>query len=265
MNTLEKRLVEHTKKLIDNHSASGIKAEFEAEGTRFDELLRLKEIALRAGLGITLKIGGAEDVWGILQARDAGVSAIVAPMVESAYALSKFLAAAKKHIPDDERMDILLAVNVETSLAHQNLNAMLELGANDGLGAVTLGRVDMAGSLGIGRGAENSEAMNKVAMDVCTRSKLAGFMMTMGGSIDAGAYPIIRRLVEQKVLDRFETRKIIFELSAISDENKYLAAVREAHRFELLWLEIKSDRYRKMADEDWDRIPMLRRRVEGER
>ena len=41
MNTLEKRMIEQLCDLRENHHVVGVKAEFEAEGTRMEEALRL--------------------------------------------------------------------------------------------------------------------------------------------------------------------------------------------------------------------------------
>ena len=58
MNAHEKKMVEILKDLRDNHGVTEVKAEFESEGTRLNELMRLKDVALTAGLNIALKIGG---------------------------------------------------------------------------------------------------------------------------------------------------------------------------------------------------------------
>lgn len=70
--------------------------------------------------------------------------------------------------------------------------------------------------------------------------------------------PFIRRL-GSGLLDRFETRKVIFE-TANALENDVEQAIEKAVTFELLWLECKQDHYQRMSDEDTDRLRMLRAR-----
>ena len=67
-----------------------VKAEFEAEGTRMEELMRLKDVTCAVGLPIVMKIGGAESVTDVYHCLSVGVASIVAPMVETPYALYKY-------------------------------------------------------------------------------------------------------------------------------------------------------------------------------
>ena len=62
MNNLEKKMLDTLIDLRENHHVVGVKAEFEAEGTRLEEALRLKEVVTKAGLDLTIKIGGCEAV-----------------------------------------------------------------------------------------------------------------------------------------------------------------------------------------------------------
>ena len=79
MNKIEREMAEVLTDLRKNHHVVGVKAEFEAEGTRLEEAMRLKEVISAAGLGLTLKIGGCEAIRDMYEARLLGVSKIFFP------------------------------------------------------------------------------------------------------------------------------------------------------------------------------------------
>lgn len=258
LNPLEKKMVELLLDLRDNYGAIGIKAEFESEGTRLNELIRLRDIVSRCDLGIMLKTGGPEAVRDILDAQIVGVAGLVAPMVESEYALKKYLQAVLKFIPEELRAELAVAVNIETRQACANFPAMLELPEIKALNFVTIGRVDLSGSMKLGREEINSEAVFAITRAVLEKAKNAGLKTAMGGAISAQAIPFIEKLLADNLLDRFETRKVIFSAPAgIASARESLA---KANQFELLWLQNKADGYTVIAREDKERIGMLQSR-----
>lgn len=260
MNLKQRGLVDLLRKMRDLYGVIAVKAEFEAEGTCFDELVRLKNVAVRAGLDFFLKIGGPEDVWGIIQARTVGVSHIVAPMVESAYGLSKFLDAARKFIPSDELEELTLGINVETAAAVRDLDAILQVGAMGRLHSVTVGRVDLVGSLGLDRKAINSDKVSEIVEEICRKAKDAHIRATLGGGIEKESYGLLSALMSQNLLALFETRKIVFSQLPHSIA-KYEEAVTDAHRFELGWYESECDWHRPIIQKDEKRIPLLQKRI----
>lgn len=243
----------------DRFGVVATKAEFEAEGTRTDELLRLLEIANRANVDIALKIGGCEAIRDMLEAKQFGVRYIIAPMVETPYALSKYVAAKDKVFSAEEREDVSFLFNLETTTTFENLDAMLDVAVSEpGCNGVVFGRVDFSCSMGVGRdGIESEDVTNavEVASKACLKRNLD---FVVGGAVSIAAFDNLQR-VKSIHLDRFETRKIVFSSSALELPD-LSQALRQAVHFELLWLLNKREYYGLMHREDQARIEMLESR-----
>lgn len=260
MNELERKMVQQLQDLRENHHVIGVKAEFEAEGTRLEEAVRLKEVISAAGLKLTMKVGGCEALRDMYEARVIGVERVVAPMVESPYALHKFLAAAKLAFPQSERDDVKFCVNVETAAGFDCFDAMLGLPEIDELDGVVLGRVDMCGSLGLTRDDVNSPQVCEIARQLFSKAKARGLECAVGGGVGAEALEFMRDL-EIGLLDRYETRKVVFGCPGGlgPDAGK---GILKAVGFELMWLKNKRDFYGCIFEEDRARIEMLQCRYD---
>jgi 4-hydroxy-2-oxoheptanedioate aldolase len=257
VNELERKMVEQLQDLRENHDVVGVKAEFEAEGTRIEEAMRLKDVVSSAGLRLTMKVGGGEALRDMYEARVIGVERVVGPMIESAYALHKFLGAVNQAFPDSERHDVQIAANIETITAAENFDSMLELPEIGELDGVVLGRVDMVGSLGLSREDVNSDRILDLARQVFQTAKAKGLECAVGGGVAKEGLPFMRGLGE--LLDRYETRKVIFACPAALDDDAE-AGILKAVGFELMWLKNKRDFYGGIFEEDRARIEMLEAR-----
>jgi 4-hydroxy-2-oxoheptanedioate aldolase len=260
MNQLERKMVETLLDLRENHHVVGVKAEFEAEGTRLEEAMRLKEVISAAGLGLTMKIGGCEALRDMYEARVIGVERVVGPMIESAYALQKFLAAAKLVFPESERDEVQFCVNVETAAGVDCFDAMLALPEIDLLGGVVLGRVDMTGSLGMARDDVNSPRIFEITRGVFEKAKAKGMECAVGGGVGGEALEFLRNL-GAGFLDRYETRKVVFGCPGGLGPNAD-KGILKAVGFELMWLKNKRDFYGCIFEEDRTRIDMLQSRYD---
>lgn len=258
MNNLEKKMVDVLKNLKDEHYVFGVKAEFEAEGTRLEEALRLKEVITKAGLDLTIKIGGCEALKDMYDARSIGVTRIVAPMIETPYALKKYLQASKLVFPKEERENIDFLINIETIDGYNNFDRMLQLPEISDLDGIVLGRVDMTGSLGMSREDINSDAMFDIAHNLLTKAKKHSLDCVIGGGVSQYSLPFFRKL-PAGFLDRYETRKIIFKCPEALEENAG-KGILKAVGFELMWLKNKRDFYQLIYEEDKTRIEMLQNR-----
>lgn len=260
MNSLEKRMVEVLIDLKENHHVAGVKAEFESEGTRMEEALRLKEVVSSAGLGLTIKIGGCEALRDMYEARVIGVSRIVAPMIESPYALTKYLRAFKMAFPEEERDQIAALVNVETIYGYECIDKLLAIENIDDLAGIILGRVDMTGSLGLVRDDINSPTISKIAENLFTKAKKKSLQCVIGGGVSAETIPFIKGL-SPGLVDFYETRKVIFKCPEALN-GYYDKGILKAVGFELMWLKNKRDYYGMIFEEDRNRIDMLQSRYD---
>ncbi|MEA2088353.1 MAG: aldolase/citrate lyase family protein [Patescibacteria group bacterium] len=259
MTKLEIKMLNFLKELKKKYSVVGIKAEFEAEGSRLTELLRLKEIVAKAGLGLTIKTGGAEAIRDLYDARLIGVSGIVAPMIESPFALKKFLSAIDTAFPEkEEREDISFFVNIETIDAYNNFDEMLEIENINKLAGIVLGRSDMSCSLGLAKKDINSTKLFKIAETLIKKIKKKDLKFIIGGSVDIKSLDFFNKLPKTNFVG-FETRKVIFECpTALNRQAK--EGIQKALEFELLWLLNKKDYYNKISAEDSERIKKLQKK-----
>ena len=260
MNSLEKRMVDALKDLKENHHVVGVKAEFESEGTRMEEALRLKEVVSKAGLDLTIKIGGCEALRDMYEARVIGAARIVAPMIESPYALTKYLKATKLAFPKEEWDQTAFLVNIETISGYEKIDQILSVDEVACLDGIVLGRVDMVGSLGLTRDEINSHRMSELTQSLFSKVKEKSLQCVIGGGVSAETIPFIKQL-PTGLVDFYETRKVVFKCPEALNGD-YDKGILKAVGFELMWLKNKRDFYGMIFEEDRQRIGMLQSRYD---
>ena len=249
------KMLDILKELRDEYGVLAVKAEFEAEGSRTDEMIMLNEVIHRADMRLIIKIGGCEAVRDLDQCRLLGANGIMGPMIETPFAMSKFMGAAKK-VYGDRVDDIEWIINTETITCHENLDDIIKV-SQGFLKTVAIGRVDLSASMGLTRADINGDTMLEIASDFARRARAAGLIVGFGGGISFDAIPFIVKMAP--LSDKFETRKIVFRM--MDDEKKMREAILLAMRFETLYLENKCDFYDRMASEDRVRLEMMRKRI----
>ncbi len=260
MNRNERELLDVLKCLKEEFGVFEIKAEFEAEGSRMDELMRLKDVASNIQIPIILKIGGVEAVTDVYNGLCLGVKGVIAPMAETAFAVSKFTALVGDLVAEDNRKEIEFAINIETITAYNNLDEILAIKDLSNIQGVTVGRVDFTSSMGGDRSFADSEEMLEMCTDIFSKSRDKGLKCGLGGAVSSDSIDFIKSLSEKKLIDKYETRKVVFAADSIFEKPK--EGLLKAIEFELLWLRSKQRYYSSIKFEDENRIKMLDSRLQ---
>ncbi len=259
MNLLEYEMLDLLKKLKNEYGVFEIKAEYENEGSRQVELMRLKDVVSKVDLPIIIKIGGVEAVTDMYEALSLGVKGIVAPMAETAFAASKFIDAIDTFIAEDNRKDIEFAINIETITAYNNIDSILNLKKIDFLSSITIGRVDFTASMGADRSFVNSDEMLECCRNIFRKARAKGLKTALGGAISLQSVSFLEKLAKEDLIDKFETRKVVYGREAIE---KFPECLLSGVEFELLWLKSKRRYYHRVRNEDEKRIEMLKKRLD---
>lgn len=191
------------------NSITSLKGEFEAEGLSRLDVASEALFAARHGLEYLVKISGAEAKSDLFYLADLGIKSIVCPMVETAFAMEKYMQMLStfhfEHV----------AVTIETVTAVANLESILDAGA--ALTEVTIGRTDLTASFK-GEGVESERTMDMVKL-VARAARNRNLKVTMGGSISKHTRDRFNEdpdLLE--VLDFVETRKVVMSVESFTDE-----------------------------------------------
>lgn len=245
--------------LVDNHGLVGIKTSFEDEGATFNETVRLKEICNQAKTKLILKIGGPEATRDIQDAEIIGVKGLVAPMIESSFALTKFISCLKSNLSTSNFQNVQFLINIETFNSYQEIDNILNNDNVQSLYGITLGRVDFSASINQDRSYVNSDDLLQIAKNIFTKAKEKKLSVCVGGAVTFDSYNFLSKLYKLGLLDKFETRYAIYDPSIALKDLK--VALNKGQIFEYEWLKCKKDYYFKYYDKDTKRLEMIQERI----
>lgn len=233
---------------MDFSKIVSLKGEFEAEGLSRDSVAAEAAFAARNGLPYLVKIGGCEAKSDMRFLMMIGVRRIVAPMIESPFAMRKYMEMVRESAFDH------VGVTIETIDAVRRIDEILDAGVK--LSEVTVGRTDLTASCG-GAGADSDETVAMVKT-VARAAQKRGLKTTMGGSIGAGAIALLQRDEELRdLLACVETRKCVMPVSCFLEPG----ALETSFAVEEALLDMQLALHDAMAKAALSRIRQLRSRL----
>lgn len=258
MNRFDEKMIKVLRNLKENYCVTGIKAEFEAEGTTMQEAMRLTNIAAMAGVDFAIKIGGCGAIKDLYDAKKAGANIIVAPMIESAYAVKKFVDAAETVFSESELENITLLINIETQTAYEKLNEIISCKEFQFIDGIVFGRTDMTESLNLSKEDVNNVKIFDMAKMISKEMAKKEKIFIVGGQVNVLSLPFFKSI---PYLSGYETRKIIFNANEALSSQKAKEGISKAIEFEMEWLKNKQKSFLPRK-EDAARIKILEGRCQ---
>ena len=229
MEEAEIKLLKILEELKEKYFVKSIKLEFEAEGTTFKEAEFLKKLADKTSLELTVKIGGCEAVRDIIDTKKLQADNIIAPMIESEFALKKFVKAVNNVYEKNELSEKKLFINIESLCGYKNFEEITYSEEFKETEGIILGRSDMARSLGLNKDKVNSSEIYEIAKKLSLKMKEMNKKFVVGGGV-------------------FDESVVFF---------KNLHGIKKAIEFEKEWLQTKQ-KFFSFSNEDIKRLLMLK-------
>lgn len=213
--------------LREECGATSLKVSTEDAGMGYGEIRTVHRL-FHDILPIQAKIGGPEARQDMRTVVDVGCRAVVAPMIESAYSLQKFIESLREELGEKLYGFVGKQINIETETACRNLDKIFALPEISELDQITVGRTDLCRSLG--KDPNHPEVMRRVS-EVVFAAKERGIQVSIGGRVTPKDAV---RLMEVCAPTRLNTRDVGFDPEACGDLED---AVRRILDFELVVLE----------------------------
>lgn len=228
------------KDLVENFGAIGLRADLASANISIEELKELRYLSHKLGVELTLKIGGCDATNDIYIAKEIGVNSIIAPMIETPYALTKFIKNCQKIYSNDELEKVKLYPNIETITAYKNFADIISSQDAQYITGIVLGRDDMVGSMNLTREEVNSDKILWIARNLQEETFQRNKEFVLGGEIRPKAISFINNL-NSNMISRCETRMLVFDGKTFTNNN-IEEKISKALEFEISWLEHKENK-----------------------
>jgi hypothetical protein len=237
---------------LSKKSLISIKISFEDEGLDFVDALFMKTYCDKNNIKLCLKLGGAEAIRDIKDANKLGAQKIIAPMIESDFALEKYIKAAETFYQVENGE---IGINIESIYGYNNFAKIMNSKYFQKLDSITIGRGDLVESLSMNRtsGSVDSDQILEICRIILSGAKQNNLHTYIGGAMTKNSEKFCLALIDNNLLDYFETRNTIFSKNAL--EYYSFSDLMEASKIlEYSFLLEKQKYYTYLANQDIARI-----------
>jgi hypothetical protein len=235
-----------------NDNFVGVKQSFEDEGVLLEDVILMRRFTELNNLKLSVKIGGCEAITDIHNCKSIGVDGIVAPMIETEFALQKFI----ESVIGIENIDFY--INIESKSGYENLDKILKSPASKLLKGIVVGRSDLTKSYGYDKNLVDSDFVFSMVKDIMKKSKKYNLTTLMGGNLSPKSLKFISKLNDDNLIDYIETRNVIIK---INKSETIETDIKNAIEFESLWLDFKANKYTNIGNLYQNRAELLKNRL----
>ena len=217
---------ESLRRLKTLFGATSVKLSTEDAAMSFEQIRRWRAIC-QGIIPVVVKIGGPNARNDIKQLLNLEVEGLIAPMVESVYGLDNYVEALKDYTTAMKFEVLDKHINIETIVALENLDKILNSTSIQYVDEITIGRKDLSKSMNCSLDDSNLIHAVKKAVE---KIRFKGIPVSVGGGINPNSIDsVVKQIKPQKI----NTRLITFE---VQTNRPYKKSVVEALNFEVLAL-----------------------------
>lgn len=245
--------------------ASGMKLEFESEYLPKEGCHEISKVLSANSFNLVLKLGGLSSLNDVYIAKNINAYAIVAPMVESAYGLEKFVKTLLCVYSETEVLNKKIYINIETKTGLEKFQDIISSKYIKFITGVVIGRSDLSSSLHLRESYIDSDEIYETIFPVVEKCYSEGKKVIMGGKITPASVSFLKKFPEG-YLYGFETRKIFFKSEILQKEDAtgledVSCAINKAIEFEMYYLQNFSKKISTNSAEIDKRILALKNRI----
>jgi len=220
--------------LIKN-GCTGIKLSTEDQGVSFEFIDVVNNRIVHGAVPLHVKIGGPDARNDIRKSLEIRAKGIIAAMVESPFAVHKFVTAVKEIAGENLAKQLVLSINLETLSAYEKIDDILTTKEINEIDEIVIGVSDLAKSVGK---ATSDPFVLDIVEKMCIRAKSAGKMVRVGGlmSVFVSRKDFRDRMIMGNLVDEVNTSSVAINVKKADNlESAYLKAINFEFQLNELW------------------------------